>query len=65
MLVSTFINLMVPLLTSRIIDQGIVADDSAFVIRTALVMIVLIFAGMAASATASLMGRCPLAIWMR
>jgi ATP-binding cassette subfamily B multidrug efflux pump len=56
MIVSVFINLSIPLLTSRIIDDGIAQDDGSFVARLALTMIGLIVAGMAASAVASLMG---------
>lgn len=56
MIVSVLINLSIPLLTSRIIDDGIAEDDGSFVLRLALTMIGLIVAGMAASAVASLMG---------
>ena len=56
MIISVLINLSVPLLTSRIIDDGIAEDDGSFVLRLALTMIGLIVAGMAASAVASLMG---------
>jgi ATP-binding cassette subfamily B multidrug efflux pump len=56
MIVSVFINLSIPLLTSRIIDDGIAQDDGSFEARLALTMIGLIVAGMAASAVASLMG---------
>jgi len=56
MIVSVIINLSIPLLTSRIIDDGIAKDDGSFVARLALTMIGLILAGMAASAVASLMG---------
>jgi len=56
MIVSVLINLSVPLLTSRVIDNGIAMEDSGFVVRIALTMIGLILAGMAASALASIMG---------
>ena len=56
MIVSVLINLSIPLLTSRIIDDGIAADDGSFVVRLAITMVVLIIAGMAASAVASIMG---------
>jgi ATP-binding cassette subfamily B multidrug efflux pump len=56
MIISVLINLSIPLLTSRIIDDGIAEDDGSFVLRLALTMIGLIVAGMAASAVASLMG---------
>jgi len=55
-LVGVVINLLIPLLTSRIIDDGVVARDSSFVIRTGVVMIGLIIVGMAASALASILG---------
>lgn len=55
-LVSVLISLSIPLLTSRIIDEGISTDDSDLVIRTAFVMVGLIIAGMASSAVASLLG---------
>jgi|GEM_PF-5216273 len=50
------INLSIPLLTSRIIDEGIAAEDSATVLRTALLMLGLIIVGMASSAVVSLLG---------
>lgn len=50
------INLAIPLLTSRIIDEGIAAEDSSTVLRTALIMVGLILAGVAASAISSLLG---------
>lgn len=56
MIVSVLINLSIPLLTSRIIDDGIAQDDGGFVLRLAFIMIGLIVAGMAASGVASLMG---------
>jgi len=56
MIVSVLINLSVPLLTSQVIDDGIAQEDGGFVARTALIMIGLIVAGMAASAFASVMG---------
>jgi len=56
MLVSVLANLSVPLLTSRIIDDGIAGDDGGFVTRLGLTMVALIIIGMAASATASIMG---------
>ena len=56
MIVSVLINLSIPLLTSRIIDDGIAEDDGSFVARLAVTMIGLIIAGMAASSVASLMG---------
>ena len=52
-LLSVVINLSIPLLTSRIIDEGITENDSDLVVRTAILMVVLILAGMAASAGAS------------
>ncbi len=55
-IVGVLINLAIPLLTSRIIDEGIAAEDSSTVLRTALLMIGLIIAGMASSAVASLLG---------
>ena len=58
MLVSVLINLSIPLLTSRVIDNGIAQNDGGFVARTALLMVGLIVAGMAASAIASVMGVC-------
>lgn len=55
-LLSVVINLSIPLLTSRIIDEGITENDSDLVVRTAILMVVLIVAGMVASAGASLLG---------
>ncbi len=54
--VGVLINLTIPLLTSRIIDEGIAAEDSSTVLQTALFMVGLIVAGMASSAIASLLG---------
>jgi ATP-binding cassette subfamily B protein len=54
--VAVLINLTIPLLTSRIIDKGIAAEDSSTVLRTALLMIGLIIASMAFSAVSSLLG---------
>lgn len=56
MLVSVLINLSIPLLTARVIDRGIAAADTGYVARTAALMVVMIIAGMAASALASVMG---------
>jgi len=56
MLVSVVTNLSIPLLTSRVIDDGIAQDDGGFVTRLALVMIAIIISGMVASAVASVMG---------
>jgi ATP-binding cassette subfamily B multidrug efflux pump len=56
MIVSVLTNLSIPLLTSRIIDNGIAEDDGSLVAQLAVTMIGLILAGMAASAVASLMG---------
>ena len=56
MIVSVLINLSIPLLTSRIIDNGIAENDGSFVAQLAVTMVGLILAGMAASAVASLMG---------
>ncbi len=53
---AVLINLTIPLLTSRIIDEGIAAEDSSLVFSTALLMIGLIIAGMACSAISSLLG---------
>ncbi len=50
------VNLTIPLLTSRIIDDGIVLEDGSVVRNTALSMIGLIIVGMAASATSSVLG---------
>lgn len=54
--VGVLINLTIPLLTSRIIDDGIAAGESSIVLRTALLMIGLIIAGVASSALASVLG---------
>ena len=54
--VGVLINLAIPILTSRIIDEGITTEDSSTVLQTALLMIGLIIAGMAASAVSSLLG---------
>lgn len=56
MLISVSINLSIPLMTSRIIDDGIARSDSSLVVRLAAMMVGLILAGMVASATASAMG---------
>ena len=53
---SVLINLTIPLLTSRIIDEGIATEDSSTVLRTALLMIAIIIAGVAASAASSVLG---------
>jgi ATP-binding cassette subfamily B multidrug efflux pump len=53
---SVLINLAIPLLTSRIIDDGISTENSDLVIRTAAVMVGLIIAGMGSSAIASVLG---------
>ena len=53
--VGVLINLTIPLLTSRIIDDGIAVQDSSTVLRTALLMVAIIIAGVAASAVASLL----------
>lgn len=55
-LVGVLINLMIPLLTSRIIDDGVIARNSSFVIRTGIIMIGLILVGMVASSLASILG---------
>ena len=55
-LVSVLINLAIPLMTAQIIDQGVIKNDSGFVLRSALLMVGLIVAGMTASATASVLG---------
>lgn len=47
------INLMVPLLTQRVIDDGIAVDDGSTVARLSLLMLLLIVAGMAAGAASS------------
>lgn len=54
-LVSVGINLAIPLQTARVIDDGIIAEDRGLVIRTVVIMIVLILAGMAVSAFSSAM----------
>lgn len=56
MIVSVLINLSIPLLTSRVIDDGIARDNGSLVAKLAILMVGLIVAGMAASAVASLMG---------
>jgi len=56
MLLSVSINLAIPLMTSRIIDDGIAESDTGLVARLAVIMVALIIASMAASATASAMG---------
>lgn len=53
---SVLVNLSVPLLTSRIIDNGIALDDSGVVVRTALLMVGLIIFGMSASALGAMLG---------
>lgn len=50
------INLIIPLLTSRVIDRGIGGADSSFVVRTGLLMIGMIIFGMFASAASSVFG---------
>lgn len=47
------INLMVPLLTQRVIDDGIAVDNGSTVASLSLLMILLIVAGMAAGAASS------------
>lgn len=54
--ISVGINVAIPVLTSRVIDRGIVPGDGSFVARIALVMIGLITVGIAASATAAVLG---------
>ncbi len=54
-LVSVGINLLIPLQTSRVIDEGIVENDPALVRDVALTMVFLIVAGMVMSAFASAM----------
>lgn len=56
MLIAVSINLSIPLMTSRIIDDGIALSDTGLVLRLALTMVGLILASMTASATASAMG---------
>lgn len=56
MLFSVAINLAIPLMTSRIIDEGIAEADTGLVVRLASTMVVLIIASMIASATSSAMG---------
>lgn len=53
--VSVVINLLIPIQTARVIDQGIAEGDSAFVRQTVLVMVALICLGMAFAAFASAM----------
>lgn len=55
-LVAVGVNLSIPLMTSRIIDFGIIPRDGAYVARLAAVMIVLIIVSMTASATSSALG---------
>ncbi len=50
------INLSIPLLTSRVIDNGIATNDTGYVARTAAIMVALIVAGMCASAISSALG---------
>jgi ATP-binding cassette subfamily B protein len=54
-LVSVLISLAIPLQTSRVIDDGIVADDPALVQRVVITMVVLILSGMVVSAFVSAM----------
>ena len=54
--VQVAINLIIPLLTSRVIDRGIGGEDSGFVVRTGLIMIGLIIFGMICSAASSVFG---------
>lgn len=49
-LVSVAINVVIPLQTARVIDEGIAQDDSGVVARVALTMVLLIISGMAVSA---------------
>lgn len=48
--ISVAINLVIPLQTARVIDQGIALGDTGLVLRTVLFMVFLIIAGMAMSA---------------
>lgn len=50
------INIAIPLLTARIIDDGIVADDMSVVTSTTLIMIVLVVAVLLLSAVAAVLG---------
>ncbi len=50
------INIAIPLLTARIIDSGIAADNLAVVAQTTLVMIVLVAVALAFSVTAAVLG---------
>ncbi len=54
-LVSVAVNLIIPLQTSRVIDDGIVPDDRGLVARTILLMVGLIVFGMVASGLSSIM----------
>ncbi|MGI9595118.1 MAG: ABC transporter ATP-binding protein [Acidimicrobiales bacterium] len=54
-LISVAINLLIPLQTARVIDEGITAGDSGLVLNTVLVMIGLIGAGVIVSAITSAM----------
>jgi ATP-binding cassette subfamily B protein len=54
-LTSVLINLSIPLQTSRVIDDGILADDPGLVRRVVITMILLILGGMVMSAFASAM----------
>ncbi len=54
-LISVAINLLIPLQTARVIDDGITADDGGLVLNTVLVMIGLIAAGVVVSAVTSAM----------
>lgn len=53
--VSVAVNLIIPLQTSRVIDDGIIPRDSGLVVRTVAVMVALILFGMVASAFSSVM----------
>jgi len=52
---SVLINLAIPLQTARVIDRGVALNDAGFVRETVLIMVVLIVAGMAASALATVL----------
>lgn len=54
-LISVGINLLIPLQTARVIDEGITADDGGIVLNTVFVMIGLIAAGVVVSAVTSAM----------
>jgi ATP-binding cassette subfamily B protein len=54
-LISVAINLLIPLQTARVIDDGITANDGGLVLNTVLVMIGLIAAGVIVSAATSAM----------